>query len=122
MKKQVEFEIFGEGQTIYFDIIRLAELESKLGMSIVRFVQGQDAGIDFCLKALQIGLKHHYRNKNIDFFAEKMGEYLSEGGKFDDILTPIIKAIMLSGIFGKEVENAVEEQFENNEDIEGKNV
>lgn len=109
MKNQVKFEIFEENQTIYFDIMRLAELESALGMTIVDVVRKQDAGISFALTALQIGMKHHYFKATKEFYAEKLGDYFDNGGSLDDVLMPIIKAIFVSGIFGKEVKEKMNE-------------
>ncbi|HBR28589.1 MAG TPA: hypothetical protein DD789_04005 [Firmicutes bacterium] len=104
MKKTIPFEIFGANQSIYFDILRLAELEKALGCSINDIIQRQDAGVHFCLAALPIGMKQHYHKPTAAFFAEKIEEHLAtEGASLDDIAVPIVKAILASGIFGKEV-------------------
>lgn len=110
MKKTIPFELFEQNQTIYFDILRLAELERSLGMSIVDVIKRQDAGINFCLTALPIGLKHHNFKATPAFYAEKIETYLDDGGSLDEIAVPIIKAIMISGIFGKEVTEQVTEK------------
>lgn len=114
MRKTVPFELFEPNQYIYFDILRLAELEKAMGMSIVELVQKQEAGINFCLTALSIGLKHHYNKATPMFFAEKIEKYLEAGGGINDIAIPIIKAIMLSGIFGKEITKKVDDDDEKN--------
>lgn len=125
MKKSIPFELFGPNQYIYFDILRLAELERALGQSINEVVQRQDVGINFVLAALQIGMKQHFHKPTPAFFAQKIEEHLAkEGASLDDIAVPIVKAIMVSGIFGKEVADRAmrlaEEEEEKEEETEPK--
>jgi hypothetical protein len=125
MKRSIPFEIFGPNQTIYYDIMRLAELEKALGCSITEVIQKQDAGINFCLTALPIGMKHHYHKATPLYFAEKIEEYIANGGSLDEIAVPIIKAILASGIFGKEISDRalglIEEAEEAEEEEKPKN-
>ncbi|MCC5465541.1 hypothetical protein [Pelosinus baikalensis] len=126
--KKVPFDLFEEGQTIYFDIPRIEDLEKGMGMPITTIVSKQEVGVGFCLTALQIGLRHHYRKGNKEFYAAKMGEYFENDGTLGDVITPIIRAIMGSGIFGKEaiekIEKNVAENSESESDMEenSKNV
>ncbi|HBR33185.1 MAG TPA: hypothetical protein DD734_01015 [Firmicutes bacterium] len=127
MKKSIPFEVFGPNQFIYFDILRLAELERALGKSVNEILQRQDVGINFCLTALPIGLKHHYHKPTPALFAEKIEEHLAkEAASLDDIATPIAKAILASGVFGKEIADRAmgvdEELAEEDEEAESKNV
>lgn len=112
MKKTIPFELFEPNQYIYFDILRLAEFEKALGMSIIEIVKRQEAGLNFCLTALPIVLKHHYFKATPLFFAEKIEEYLEKGGSLEEIALPIIKAIFASGVFGKEVNQQVNGDME----------
>jgi hypothetical protein len=120
MKKTIPFELFEKGQEIYFDIPRLAELEKAVGLPINMIVTKQETGIGFCLIALRIGLKHHYRKATEDFYAEKMETHFDNDGTLEDIIIPIIRAIMASGIFGKEaiakIEKKVAADADNEED------
>jgi len=100
MKKTIPFNLFGENQYIMFDIIRIAELERALGRNINSLVASGDAGVDFCLKALPIGMKQHYAPNPKDY-AERIEAHLEAGGKLSDIEIPLIKAILASGIYGK---------------------
>lgn len=103
MKKTIPFELFEPNQTIYFDILRLAELENMLGKSIVSTFRSGEAGISFCIAGLIIGLKHHYHKATPAFYAEKIEAYLSEPDRrIDDIALPIISAITATGIFGRQ--------------------
>jgi hypothetical protein len=98
MKKTVPFKLFGEDQEIYFDIIRLGELETLLKDSILSIVRKQDAGINFCIAGLTIGLRHHITPAEI---IDKMEQYFDNGGNLDELAVPIIKAVLATGIFGK---------------------
>jgi len=121
MKKSIPFEIIEKNQTIYFDVMRLAELERILGRSITDIVKSGDAGINFCLAGMQAGLKHHYFNKTPDFYAEKFGEFIENGGKLDEVAIPVIRAIMASGIFGKEMAEKTEKKVAEAKGTEEKN-
>ena len=112
MKQTISFDLFEQGQDIYFDILRLAEIEKVLGKGINKIVQEQDAGIGFCLAALQIGMRHHYPRGTQEMYAIKIENYLDGGGRIDDVATPIIMAILKSGIFGKEVGEKIDEVAE----------
>ncbi len=109
MKKTVPFEVFEKNQTIYFNILRLAELEDRLGVSINEIVKSE-AGVKFCLAGLTVGMKHHYHKPTPDFFADKIEEHLDNGGDLSDIAIPIVKAIFATGIFGKEINEGIEKR------------
>ena len=111
MKKTIPFDLFEKGQTIYFDIDRLAQLENVLGDSIINVVHRGNAGVNFCLAGLLVGLQHEYDKATRDFYAGKIDEYLDNGGTLDELAVPIIRAVLASGIFGKsekEIKNANE--------------
>jgi hypothetical protein len=112
MKKTIPFELFGANQYIYFDILRLVELEKMYGSSIIKLVAEQDVSINFCLSALVIGMKQHYHKATPVFFAEKLEKYLEDGGGINDVITPIVQAIISSGLFGK---SDSEDEIEKNE-------
>lgn len=107
MKKAIPFELFEKNQTVYFNILRLAELEDRLGMSINEMVKAE-AGIKFCLAGLMVGMKHHYHKPTPDFFADKIEQHLDNDGSLSDIAIPIIKAIFATGVFGKEINESIE--------------
>lgn len=111
MKKTIPFDLFEQGQTIYFDILRLAEFEKAMGVPIQQILHSGNAGINFCLAGLQVGLKHHNRRATPGFYADKISEYLDEGGTIDEIAILIIRAIVASGLFGKEVTERAEENL-----------
>jgi hypothetical protein len=101
MKKTVPFEVFGPNQFLMFDILRLSELEKAVGKTINELVTNGNAGVEFCLKALPIGMKQHYRPDPREY-AERIEKHLENGGTLNQIEVPIIKAILASGIYGKQ--------------------
>jgi len=102
MRREIKFELFGKNQTIYFDIMRLAELEKRLGCSIIDTIKKGDAGINFCIAGLSVGMRHHYHKARPEDFVKLMEQYFEDGGTLDDLAIPIIRAIVASGILGKE--------------------
>ena len=113
MIKSVPFELFAQNQYIYFDIVRLAMLEKALGEPIPKIVANSEAGINFCLNGLTIGLKHHYSKASPQLFANKLSDYFDAGGSIEKVALPIIEAIVLSGIFGKVDEDEEEDEIKN---------
>ena len=101
MKHTIPFEFFAKGQTIYFDILRLAELEKMLGDSILQIMRRADAGVTFVLAGLTVGLQHEYPQNTRAAVLEKLEQYFETGGTLDEVATPIVRAIVASGIFGK---------------------
>jgi hypothetical protein len=119
MKKTVPFELFEENQYLMLDILRLAELERAMGCTVIDIAQRRDAGVNFCLTALPIAMKQHYR-PDPTFYAAKIEAYLESGGILDDIAVPLVKAIAASGVFGQGMKESIEQAEQ--EATEGKNA
>lgn len=106
MKRSVPFEFFGESQYLEFTIGSLREFERAMGnMSIAEIMQNTNS-LTVLTTGLMVGLKHHYRNKPINFFDRKLEEFLDNGGNLNELFLPLSRAIMVSGIFGKSVADA----------------
>jgi hypothetical protein len=99
--KSVPFELFAKGETLYFDISRLFQLEELTGKSIKYIFFEQEAALGFCAQALTIGLKHHYPEAGFLAWKGKIGQYIDEGGVLTDIWQPIQMAIGRTGVFVK---------------------
>ena len=105
MKNTVPFEIFDAGQYLKFDVIRLAELETVMGKSIPSIIAAGDVGISFALAALPIAMKQHFPHATAQDFADEIEGYLEKGGDLNSILVPIVRAIIASGVLGKEAQS-----------------
>ena len=112
MKRTVPFEFFAPGQSVYFDTMRLVELEKLTGVSVMAMpAQTYHESIDFMLKACQVGLAHHYPNATLEDYATKIDLCLETGGSFYDIGTVLGHAIVASGVFGKEATERAMEMY-----------
>lgn len=112
MRHEIVFDHFGEDQRIYFDIGRLAALEKLMGTSIQKIIAEGNVGINFVLFGLTVGLGHHYGNRSA--IQRKLEEYFAAGGDLNEIAATIVRAVVASGIFGKE-ESADPELDEKND-------
>lgn len=127
MRKEIPFELFANNQTIYFDITRLAEMEKRLGCSIIDTIKKGDAGVNFCIAGISVGLRHHYHKATPEDYVKLMEKYLDDGGTLDKMAIPIIQAIVASGILGREAAErankmgAAEEEPEVETEEDGKN-
>ena len=101
MSKKVPFEQFGEGQYLYFNIARLAQLEQVCGCGISGIVAKQELNLSNLIKIFMIGLAHHKKHNEL-WYAEQIQKKLDEGASLEeDFVVPAVKAIAGSGILGK---------------------
>lgn len=98
--KKIPCNYFGEGQYIFFNIARLAQLEQAIGVKAMELVTTAP-GLTEVLHALSIGLGHEQR-RTPDWYANRMDELFEhEEATFDDIATIVLKALIGSGLLGK---------------------
>jgi len=103
MKKSIPFEFFVPNQFVYFDIERLALLEKISGTTITKMAAGGGAtGIVFVLQACQVGLAHHYHNAAPEDYIKMIEEYLEKGGNISTLEMALGRAIVASGVYGKD--------------------
>lgn len=101
--KKVQFEIFGDGQYIYFDIGRLIQIEGQTGKSAADLITKQDLSFSFMTVLLSVGLRQH-GIKTPQWYADKLSEKFSKFEiSIDDIAVPLAKAIIGTGILGKQL-------------------
>lgn len=100
--KKVPFEVFGEGQYLYFNVARLMQLEQACGGDgISKIVGKQELNLTVLTNILTIGLAHHQK-RNPLWYAQRIQELLDDGISLEeDIYFPVVKAIAGSGILGK---------------------
>lgn len=98
--KRIKCNLFGEGQYIYFNIGRLAELEKALKKPIIQVLQDGALGINEILECYAVGMQQE-RRQNTAWYAQKIQELVEQGVTFETLTTPILKALIGSGILGK---------------------
>lgn len=109
MRKEVRFDHFEEGQTIYFNIKRLEELEKESGKTLGEILSST-MSLVIMTAALIVGLQHENGKRPAAHYRAMLDEYIEKGGALGDIWKDILKAILISGAFGKEAAQAVERQ------------
>lgn len=57
--KKIEFEVFGPGQYLYFDIGRLIQVENLTGKSAGDIIRNQELNLGILTALLSIGLRQH---------------------------------------------------------------
>ena len=104
--KKIDFDLFGPGQYIYFDIGRLIQVENVSGRSAGDIIKNQDLNLGILTVLFSVGLRHHGIKKP-QWYAEKMQELVDEGHEMEEFTQPVVKAVAGSGILGKAVYYAV---------------
>lgn len=57
--KKIDFEVFGPGQYLYFDIGRLIQVENITGKSAGDIIRNQELNLGILTALLSIGLRQH---------------------------------------------------------------
>jgi hypothetical protein len=103
MKKSVPFNFFQEGQEIYFDIDRFEELEKLTGKTTGEIINSS-LSISLLYALLIVGLRHHNPAGSRELYKSK----ITETGVAPILLwQAAVKAIMVSGLFGVQIADAV---------------
>ena len=101
--KQVPFNVFGEDEYLYYDIGRLIQVENQTGKSATDIIIKQDLNLGFITVLLSVGLRHHGL-KSPQWYADKLSDKFSRFEiTLDDVAVPIAKALIGTGIMGKQL-------------------
>lgn len=104
--KTIDFDLFGPGQYLYFDIGRLIQVENLTKKGAGEILKNQDLNLGTMTVLFSVGLRHH-GVKPPQWYAEKMQTLLDEGHEMSEFMEPLVKALAGSGILGKAVYYAV---------------
>lgn len=114
------------GETIYFTVDRLLQLEQLTKKSTNRLVN-DDFSLADLIHALVVGTRHTKLRDPV-YFQTKIQAAMNEGKSFTEISEPVMKALIGSGVLGKKAVYAVFPEFaidelenEVDERIEAKN-
>ena len=101
--KQVPFNVFGENEYLYYDIGRLIQVENQKGKSATDIIIKQDLNLGFITVLLSVALRHHGL-KSPQWYADKLSDKFSRFEiTLDDVAVPIAKALIGTGIMGKQL-------------------
>ncbi len=104
--KTIDFDLFGPGQYLYFDIGRLIQVENLTKKGAGEILKNQDLNLGTMTVLFSVGLRHH-GVKPPQWYAEKMQALLDEGHEMSEFMEPLVKALAGSGILGKSAYYAV---------------
>lgn len=100
--KKITCDVFNTGETIYFTIGRIAELEQLWGEPIFKAVQTGAMTFQQLITAFVVGMKHEGRKRDYIYYQEKLQQLFDEGEvQYLDLVQLIVKALIGSGVFGK---------------------
>lgn len=107
MAKKIDFPAMGEEKQIWFNIGRLQKVEELLGVPIGEIMQTLDKlNIKYMVVFLRVGMMQE-GFKSEQYWQEKMDEAFDNGFTLNDIQTPIMQAIVASGLLGEAAYNAL---------------
>ena len=100
--KKITCDVFNTGETIYFTIGRIAELEQLWGEPIFKAVQAGAMTFQQLITAFVVGMKHEGRKRDYIYYQEKLQQLFDEGEvQYLELVQLIVKALIGSGVFGK---------------------
>ena len=114
--KKIDFEVFGPGQYLYFDIGRLIQVENITGKSAGDIIRNQELNLGILTALLSIGLRQH-GIKNPQWYATKMQELIDQGHEMEEFVQPVVSVpsslrFNTNGLPSMEVSTANETSFE----------
>ena len=116
LKTYVEVELGGKERLLKFDFNSVAEVEEYFGKGIGAIFNEQQVGLNTMRIFYWAGLKWKVKNVTPHLVGTWLGESLQEGESMETLMRPIFKALQLSGIMGKAMDE--EEEEEENEEYE----
>ncbi|WP_127447748.1 hypothetical protein [Veillonella sp. 3310] len=101
--KVLSCNYFGANETIYFNVKRLAELETAIGKPIMSMMSTGNLSLFDMIHVYIIGMQHIDNGRRTqDFYEEKIQELIdSEEYELTDFIQTAVKVLLASGVFGK---------------------
>ena len=100
--KRVKCDFFGENEHVFFNVMRLMQLEKAIGRKITD-VLSEPLGLGDMMIAYEIGLGHEGKKRNSAWYANKCDQLFEDGVTLDELMTPVMKALIGSGVLGAQV-------------------
>ena len=101
--KVLSCNYFGNNETIYFNVKRLAMLETEIGKPIMSMMSTGNLSLFDMIQVYTIGMQHIDNGRRTqDFYEEKIQELIdSEEHELTDFIQMAVKVLLASGVFGK---------------------
>lgn len=100
--KKITCDLFSPGETIFFNIGRIAELEQLWGEPIFKAVQSGTMTFNQLITAFVVGMKQHGKKRDYIFYQDQLQTLFDEGYvQYSDLVQLVVQALIGSGVFGK---------------------
>lgn len=100
--KKITCNLFSLGETIFFNIGRIAELEQLWGEPIFKAVQSGTMTFNQLITAFVVGMKQHGKKRDYIFYQDQLQTLFDEGSvQYSDLVQLVVQALIGSGVFGK---------------------
>ena len=100
--KKITCNLFSPGETIFFNIGRIAELEQLWGEPIFKAVQSGTMTFHQLITAFVVGMKQHGKKRDYIFYQDQLQTLFDEGAvQYSDLVQLVVQALIGSGVFGK---------------------
>lgn len=100
--KKITCDLFSPGETIFFNIGRIAELEQLWGEPIFKAVQSGTMTFNQLITAFVVGMKQHGKKRDYIFYQDQLQTLFDEGSvQYSDLVRLVVQALIGSGVFGK---------------------
>lgn len=101
MKIKVPIDYLEQGETVYFTVDRLMQVEQITKKSISQLVR-EHFGMNDLICCLLAGTRHGAKKmRQPIYFQTKIQEAFDNGYSFDELAEPVMNAIIASGVLGK---------------------
>lgn len=100
--KKITCNLFSPGETIFFNIGRISELEQLWGEPIFKAVQSGTMTFNQLITAFVVGMKQHGKKRDYIFYQDQLQTLFDEGSvQYSDLVQLVVQALIGSGVFGK---------------------
>lgn len=101
--KVLSCNYFGNNETIYFNVKRLAELETAINKPIMSMMSTGNLSLFDMIQVYTIGMQHIDNGRRTQgFYEENIQELIdSEEYEVTDFIQTAVKVLLASGVFGK---------------------
>lgn len=100
--KKITCNLFNPGETIFFNIGRIAELEQLWGEPIFKAVQSGTMTFNQLITAFVVGMKQHGKKRDYIYYQDQLQTLFDEGSvQYSDLVQLVVQALIGSGVFGK---------------------
>lgn len=116
-QQYLEIELDGKTRLLRFDFNAVSELEERLGRGIIAVLTKEQIGFNMTRTLYWVGLKWKDRGLTVERTGQMLQKEVENGKSLDNLMEPVVNALMKSGLLGK-----VEDGEDTEEDEEDPNT